>query len=142
MSIDERSAGVVLFRVEEGQVYYLLLHYIEGHWDFPKGHIEPGESIEDTIRRELKEETGIEDLTLIPGFSKQIYYKFRRDGDLRSKCVEYRLGKTGCAGVTLSPEHKGYGWYVYYNAIRRVTYPNARDVLRSAERFLRQQGIV
>lgn len=39
----EKSAGAVIFRKEEGKIYYLLLHYQARHWDFPKGHLEKGE---------------------------------------------------------------------------------------------------
>ena len=57
----ETSCGVVLINL--GSI--LLLEYPQGHWDFPKGHLEEGdESRQAAARRELEEETGI-DLTLI-----------------------------------------------------------------------------
>ncbi|TSC78157.1 MAG: ADP-ribose pyrophosphatase [Parcubacteria group bacterium Gr01-1014_33] len=66
----ERSAGAVIFReTKKGREYLLLQHTDEadkktgksklGHWDFPKGHIEKGETTEKTVRREVKEETGV-----------------------------------------------------------------------------------
>ena len=71
MAIQEHSAGAVIFRNEPGKKLYLLLHYESGHWDFAKGHVEKGETIEQTIGRECEEETGIRDLEFIDGFSEK-----------------------------------------------------------------------
>ncbi|MDZ4384915.1 MAG: NUDIX domain-containing protein, partial [Candidatus Moranbacteria bacterium] len=61
----EKSVGAVVFRKKEtGGKEFLLLHYPSGHWDFPKGHIESGETEEGTLRREVEEETGLKDLKL------------------------------------------------------------------------------
>ena len=70
----EKSAGAVIFRKEDDKIYYLLLHYQGGHWDFPKGNIEKGEKLEDTVRREVKEETGIENIKFALGFKEAIKY--------------------------------------------------------------------
>ena len=54
----ETSCGVVL--VNFGSI--LLLQYPQGHWDFPKGHVEESDDNRlSTAARELKEETGITD---------------------------------------------------------------------------------
>ena len=42
----EHSAGAILYRVESRKRLYLILHYEEGHWGYPKGHIEKGETLE------------------------------------------------------------------------------------------------
>ena len=65
----ETSCGVVL--VNFGSI--LLLQYPQGHWDFPKGHVEEGDdSFIATARRELSEETGITDLKFIDGFGIEL----------------------------------------------------------------------
>ena len=56
----EISCGVVL--VNFGTV--LLLQYPQGHWDLPKGHVEDDEEYTETMKRELGEETGIEEITI------------------------------------------------------------------------------
>ena len=53
----------------------------KGHWDFPKGHIEKGEKIKDTIRREVEEETGLKDIKFIEGFKEWIKYFFKHNAD-------------------------------------------------------------
>ena len=68
--IEERSAGIVLFRESDDEILFLLLHYPTGHWDFVKGKIEKDESAQITAIRETKEETGITDVEFIEGFQE------------------------------------------------------------------------
>ena len=73
----EKSCGIILFN---GDKVLILQHRdtdnTEGHWDFPKGHVEKGESETQTALRELTEETGIKNLKLFSGFSHNIFYNF------------------------------------------------------------------
>ena len=56
----ENSCGAVVFRDIRGEVRYLLIkNKRSAHWGFPKGHIEPGETKEETALREVLEETGL-----------------------------------------------------------------------------------
>ena len=89
----EKSAGAIIFRKEDGNIYYLLLHYPSGHWEFPKGHIEGKETEEETVKREATEETGIKDLVILPGYKKYIKYFFRQYKENVSE-EDRRSGKT------------------------------------------------
>jgi bis(5'-nucleosidyl)-tetraphosphatase len=140
---DVISCGAVVYRKEGSDPVYLLLQYTARHWDFPKGHMEEGESEEQTTRREVQEETGITDLVFIPGFRRTIRYSYsHRRGRVR-KMVVYALAKTQAPrdAVVLSHEHIGFGWYTYQDAMRQLTYKNARIVLERAHQFLLKQGI-
>jgi len=132
----ERSAGAVVYRVENGKPIYLLLHYEAGHWDFPKGNIEEGEKIEETVRREVREETGISDIQLVPGFKTKIKYFFKRDGQTVFKTVDFLIAKTAEKDVKLSFEHIGFEWLPFKEAMERLTYKTAKDLLVKVDEFL------
>lgn len=132
----EKSAGSVIFRRENSKIYYLLLHYESGHWGFPKGIIEKGERSEDTARREIKEETGIEDIQFIPGFKESIEYFFKLKGKTIFKIATFLLTETKSREVRLSFEHKDYIWLEYEGALERLAFKNDKEVLKKAHKFL------
>lgn len=137
----EKSAGAIIFRKGGGKIYYLLLHYEAGHWDFPKGHIEEGENEKIASLREIKEETGIEEIDFIEGFRKRITYFFkesykRKKGPLVFKEVIFYLAETKYKDVRISPEHIGFAWLSYNEAFRKITFKNAKEILNKANDFL------
>ena len=134
--LEERSAGAVVFRRVSGSPRYLLLKYPAGHWDLPKGNIEKGEEPIQTMVREVREETGLVDLHVVPGFKRKIEYFYRREGRKVHKTVVFFLAETSTEKVTISFEHKDYRWFDFEEAIKTVTYPNARRLIRDAETFV------
>lgn len=130
------SAGLVLFRLMNDQRYYLLLHYPHGHWDFPKGKIEEGESAQEAATRELKEETGLA-AKIIKGFKKRVSYLFQEGDELIKKNVIFFMGQTSSETVTLSSEHVDFIWLPYNQAEDQLTFANAKELLTKAELFLR-----
>ena len=52
----EKSCGCIVLNNEQ----VLLVKHNKGHWDFPKGHVEEGETEKQTALREVKEETNID----------------------------------------------------------------------------------
>ncbi|MEW5839451.1 MAG: NUDIX domain-containing protein [Thermoproteota archaeon] len=148
MVFDERSAGAVLFREGDGggsssggngnkEPQYLLLHYTAGHWDFPKGNIEQGETEHEAAAREIREETGISDIEFIDGFERTISYRYRKARRLVDKEVVFFLARTsGASEVKISHEHTDHAWRKYEDAVKLVTFKNARDLLAAARAFL------
>lgn len=135
----EVSAGAVIFRREDSEIKYLLLHYEAGHWEFVKGNIDKTEEELDTVVREAKEETGIEDLKFVEGFRETITYFFRREGKTVRKEVIFFLAETKTKEIKLSYEHVGSEWLNYKDALERLTFKNAREVLQKAHTFLTQE---
>ncbi len=136
--MEERSAGFVLFyEGAEGRRYLLLRHSDGGHWALPKGRIEPAdESAEQTARRETLEETGIGRLNVVPGFRAVSRYRFARGEVIVEKRVEYLLAEAADTDVHLSREHSEASWVDTREAFARLTYPEAREILRRAEAAL------
>lgn len=132
----EKSCGAVVFKKNQ-EVEYLLLHYEAGHWDFVKGNVEPKESEKDTVIRELREETGITEAHFIGDFRKKISYFYRRSGKTIYKEVIYFLIQAQKGDVRLSYEHIGYEWLNYEEAVERLTFNTARNVLKKAHKLLK-----
>ena len=86
----EKSCGALVVRKREGGYDLVLLrHRFGGHWSFPKGHVEAGESERQTAMREVLEETGIT-IRLLDGFRECVEY-FPQPGV--KKQVVYFLGE-------------------------------------------------
>lgn len=132
---DETSAGAVVFRKDK-EIKYLLLQYGAGHWDFPKGAIEKGEEEKETAKREIKEETGIAEISFAEGFKEKIKYFYRREGRLISKEVVFYLCETKEEKVKISHEHIGYEWLNFEDAFAKVTFKNSKEILKKANEFL------
>jgi len=141
----EVSVGAAVFRVDDGKRMYLILRYPSGHFDFPKGHMESGESEEDTLRRETEEETGIRTLRVIPDRTSIRYFYIakgsERERRIREgrgrwifKAVHFYPAETDEIEVHISHEHTGFEWLPYEQALEKLTFENAKEVLRQAER--------
>jgi len=143
----EKSVGAVVFRREDNKIYYLLLHYPSifhrakrNYWDFPKGHIERGEEPEVTVKREVKEETGLKDIKFIEGFKETIKYFFKFEGKNILKFVTFLLAETKEKEVKISWEHIGFKWLLYEEAIEHLSFKNAKEILKKANDFLNQNA--
>ena len=135
--IMETSCGVVL--VNYGTV--LLLQYPQGHWDLPKGHVEPDdEDRQRTMLRELKEETGIADVTVLKGFEERTEYAYRHKGKRREKEVFWYVAETEELDVVLSHEHRGYLWLDWDQALETISHDETRSIVERARQFVLVNG--
>jgi bis(5'-nucleosidyl)-tetraphosphatase len=137
--LGEKSCGAVVYLKKGSETLYLLLHYEAGHWDFVKGNVEPNETEKETVVRELREETGIVDAHFIEGFKEKIEYYYRRQGDTVHKEVIFFLMETNTENITISFEHIGSIWLTYNQAIEKLTFKNAKDLLKKASNFLNKK---
>ncbi|WP_054847575.1 NUDIX domain-containing protein [Methanoculleus chikugoensis] len=136
----ERSCGGAVVVRQDTDLQYLILQYGgAGHWDLVKGHGERGESEEETVLRELEEETGITRAEFVPpGFREEVHYFFQRRAHTVYKEVVYYLIKTPEEEVTLSDEHIDYRWLPPYGeAQQTITFANSRRVVEGAHAHLK-----
>ncbi len=141
----ERSAGAIVFCVRDQVIHYLVIKYRNGHWEFPRGKMEDGESETDTAAREIREETNITDLRFIRPFRETMRFSYCAQGQERvertkegncifiSKKAIFYLAKTYCGDVQISHEHQSFAWLPYDAAMQRLTYQNARNILTKAD---------
>lgn len=123
------SAGAVVVR-ETRDGWRVLLLRAYNYWDCPKGVVEPGEEPFAAACREVREETGIDDLDFRwgPVFIETAPYS-------KNKVARYYLGATGDARVELPvseelgrPEHQEFRW-LSFDAARELTVPRLQGVL-------------
>lgn len=137
---EEHSAGAVVATSGTDR-RYLLLEYKGGHWGHVKGHVEEGESLEETIRREAEEETGLTELCFVDGFEETVRYTFHRGSGRVRKRVDFRLATTEQTDVEVAEpeEHTDVGWFAYEAAREKSTYEEARSVLEAAQQHLEER---
>jgi 8-oxo-dGTP pyrophosphatase MutT (NUDIX family) len=110
------TAGGVVLRKLNGKIEMLLVYNSDfKFWSMPKGHINPGETIEESALREVREETGLAELEIIKKlgiitrdsmeFNKDIVKKdihifvFKTDSKETPKPSDREIGKTGWFGI-------------------------------------------
>ena len=133
------SGGVVVRRAADG-IRYLLIYDSHGNWGFPKGYLDPGESLLEAAAREVAEETGVDQLTA-HGPLGATQWSFQRDGRHVDKTCHFYLFET--ASESVSPQRdEGIlecEWVTAALAETRLTFEQSRDILqRAARRFDRQ----
>ena len=145
--VKEKSAGaIVFFKEKEPELLrkepeFLLLHYTAGHWDYCKGHIEGKETEIETLKRELLEETGIKEFSLISGFREEMNYSFNRKTEQVNKTAVFYLIEVKSKEVKLSFEHKGFKWLEFEKASKQLTFDNAKNLLKKANEFLKMKKL-
>ena len=136
----ERSCGAVVYRFINDEVRYLLIKNRRStHWGFPKGHVEKGETFEQTAIREVLEETGIH-IQILPQFASKSEYTIQGRVE---KSVTIFLAKTKDTQTTIQKEEiEDYIWLSYEKAFDTLRFINDRNILQSAHDFLVNQNII
>ena len=128
----EFSSGGVVVRKAGGHFRVLLIKDGYGHWTWPKGHIDRGESSEEAALREIAEETGISEASILSKIGKTQYYH-RIKKELIFKTVFLYLVETSQNRVTpLESEIEGVRWFAPKAALKKIEYEGSRRLLKKA----------
>lgn len=129
MSI-EKSCGAVVYRETDIGVEFLAVKSkASGDWGFPKGHVEEGESEEETAKREVLEETGLS-IILHDDFRTTVGYTMPNG---ITKEVVYFIGKALEHTVRIQIEEiQEYRWLNFNDMFQLITFENTREVLMRA----------
>jgi 8-oxo-dGTP pyrophosphatase MutT (NUDIX family) len=134
-TVHHRSAGGLVVR---GASILLISTQSGRRWQLPKGHIEAGETPEQTAVREVREETGVtgEVVAPLPG----VEYWFVEKGIHRvHKEVDYFLLTyvSGDEADFDAREVSGAAWFSWDEGLARLSFENERKVVREAHALAR-----
>lgn len=78
--VRETTSGGIIFRrnpKKEGRLEILLIQDAKNRWTIPKGHVEPDEEPKATAEREIREETGLQEMKVFNWLGK-VNFRYRR----------------------------------------------------------------
>jgi bis(5'-nucleosidyl)-tetraphosphatase len=134
----EKSCGAIVYRKFHGNIEILLIKHVNsGHWSFPKGHIEIGETEYQTALREIKEETGI-DVLIDTSFREIVSYSPKKD---TNKVVVYFLGKA--KNYDFMPQQEEISdikWVEIGVAKTILTYDNDKTIVNKAKIAIKERA--
>ena len=126
----EKSCGAVVFRKNEGKDQILLIKHVNGgHWAFPKGHVENNETEEETVLREIREETGLS-VKLDNRYRKVVTYHPKHN--VIKDVVYFIAIADNSDAVAQEEEISQVQWVDVDDAISHVSYDNDKKVLIGA----------
>lgn len=148
----DEAFGIVPIFATEPEHLFLLIQHQAGHWAFPKGHANPGESPMETARREFQEETGISDFQMLeePSFAehysfvkreevveKTVHYTVAKPGEVIEKTVIYFLGFVNSMEVVLQEEEvQNSAWVSFEEATKLITFDENRRMFGKVKEYL------
>jgi 8-oxo-dGTP pyrophosphatase MutT (NUDIX family) len=125
-----RSAGGL---VVEGARILLISTQKGRRWQLPKGHIEPGETPEQTAVREVREETGVTGRVLAPLPNVEYWYVEKGRSRVHKKVDYFLLGYvSGDAADFDAAEVSGAEWFSWDEGLAKLSFENERRVARQA----------
>lgn len=129
--------GVVPLTYRQNFWEAFLVHHLNGgHWGFPKGHQEKGESPKQTAERELFEETGMEVIRYLDAPYLVEKYKYHHEGILIDKTVRFYLAEVTPKYSLQAKEIFEGKWLPLKDLLSYVTFDEERELYLSVIKHL------
>ena len=144
----DASFGIIPLQYAEGEWFVFLVEQYneqrgDSYWTFPKGHAEPGETIEVTALRELAEETALRPVKLLTQPQFTMRYTFIHDGVRIEKTVVYLLGLITNPDYRIqASELRTAGWFPLSAAPEQLSFPNSRTLCTEITTFIGVRDVV
>ena len=133
------SAGAVLYTVIDGERRYVLVREKNGSYGLPKGHVEPGESLDQTALREVREETGLR-IRLVEGFRTTDEHPIPEKKDTIKQIVYFLGTYEDQEPVYQREELSGLCLVSYEEAMGMFQFESSRRILRETNAFLLERA--
>ena len=141
--VREPTSGGIIFRHDEkGELEILLIQDGKDRWTIPKGHIEEGETAEETAKREIFEEAGLGTVELF-GWLGKIHFRYRRLDRLVLMTTQIYLVKALGDTDAIQKEEwmKDIKWHKFNDALDLIEYEDIGKLMLLAKKRIRQENL-
>ena len=130
----EKACGAVVYKKENGKLEFLLVYQNNGHYSFPKGHVESGEIEEQTAIREIKEETNL-DVEIDTNFRYQISYLIK-EKNIMKDAVYFVARPITFDLKNQEGEISECSWNDYETTMNKLEFDNIKEVFENAYNYI------
>ena len=136
------SGGIVFRRNTAKQLEILLIKDAKGRWTIPKGHVEEGEEPRQTAEREIREETGLQEMKVMNWLGK-VNFRYRRTHTLVLMTMHIYLVQ----GLGQTDELKGEEWLTDMkwlpaaDAVDKIAYEDIGKLILIGMKKIRTNGL-
>lgn len=141
--VREPTSGGIIFRHGEGgDIEILLIQDGKDRWTIPKGHIEEGETAQETTRREIGEEAGLHDVEILNWLGK-IHFRYRRLDRLVLMTTQIYLVRAKGDTDAIKKEEWMHGikWFKFQDALEAIEYEDIEKLMLLAMKRIRQDKL-
>lgn len=136
------AGGVVFRRAKDGEVEILLIQDAKDRWTIPKGHIEEGETAQQTAKREIGEEAGLTNVEVL-GWLGKIHFRYRRVDKLVLMTTQIYLVRAEGDTDAIQKEEwmNGIKWFTFHDALDAIEYEDIGKLMLLAMKRIRQEKL-
>jgi len=140
--VREPTAGGIVFRHGEKGVEILLIQDAKDRWTIPKGHIEEGETAQQTARREIGEEAGLKQVDIL-GWLGKIHFRYRRIDKLVLMTTQIYLVRAKGDTNDIQKEEwmNGIQWFSFQDALDAIEYEDIGKLMLMAMKRIRTEKL-
>lgn len=141
--VREPTAGGIVFRRDsEGGIEILLIQDAKDRWTIPKGHIEEGETAQQTAKREIGEEAGLTETDVL-GWLGKIHFRYRRVDKLVLMTTQIYLVRARGDTNAIQKEEwmNGIKWFKFNDALDAIEYEDIGKLMLLAMKRIRQENL-